>query len=197
MKPNENNERSSVRVPVYFPLRYRPLAEPSDWEVEAIRHHRTCDRFGAPPTAFTDLPGDLNDLNEFQEMQPTLFRMWMSLERKMDHLIWQENRAAWEETANTFEGRCVDLAAGGAGISLTDPPAVGRRLILRIAPPTFPPFLLETAAEVVRHDPDPTDPSRTLVSTSFVAINDHDREDLISYLFKRQREILRMGQEYI
>lgn len=195
MKPNDNNERSSVRVPVFFPIRYRPMEEPSDWTVEAIRHHRTCDRFGAPPTAFTDLPSDLNDLNEYQEMEPTLFRMWMSLERKLDHLIWQENRGAFEDVDRTTEARCIDLSAGGAGFSTTEPVTLGARLLLRIAPPTFPPFLLETAAEVIRIDPDPVDPARTIVSTTFIAINDHDREDLISYLFKRQREILRMGME--
>jgi hypothetical protein len=193
MNQNDGSERTSVRVPVWFPVRYKKLDDDA-WTINEVESHRTCDRFGAPPNAFADLPADLNDLTEFQEMEPTVFRMWMTLERKLDHVIWLINRDTFEDP--TFSvGRCIDLSAGGARLSITDTFADGERLLVRITPPTFPALVIEVVADVLRTDPDPSDEKRRIISITFAAINPYDREDLISYLFKRQREILRQGQD--
>ncbi len=193
MDRNEPVERQDVRVPVFFPLMWCVAEDPHSLALE-IEHHRTCDRFSTPPTAFTDLPTDLRELTEFKEMSPHIYAMWMSLERKIDRVISLVDKKTYNDP-DMEKGVCTDLSAGGASIRVTGELNVGDVLQVRMSPPTFPPMLVEVAAEVkVCNKVDGRD-GEWLVSTSFIKINHSDREDLVMYIFKRQREILRVQSE--
>ncbi len=181
--------RSNVRVPAYFALRYSIPKDPDSLLLE-IESHRTSDRFCTPPTAFTDLPADLTELNEFQETQPHIYRMWMTLERKLDYLIHFLNEDVYNDP-DMDEAFCINLSAGGVRIRTPLKPAPDAVYLVRMAPPTFPALLVEALATVIESTVDEEREGHFLVSFSFTAINLQDQEDLISYLFKRQREILR------
>jgi len=189
----ESFERQDVRVSVYFPVRWRIAENPEDL-VEEINNHRTCDRFTTPPTAFTDLPSDLADLTEFQEMSPHIYRMWMTLERKLDHIIRLLNQKVFDDPGME-EGFCLDISAGGAMIRTAKKVEPGERLLVRMAPPTFPMFIIEVVALVKSAEPDEAREGKWIISVEFEALNHSDREDLITYIFKRQREILRKKSE--
>jgi len=189
MDQREDSERTTVRVAVYFPIRYR-VADDFEHLSTLITRHRTSDRFSAPPTAFTDLPSDLTELTEFQETSPHLYRMWMSMERKIDHLVWLLSRESFEDPAMK-DAVCLDLSAGGALIQTGEKPEQGAHLLLRLTPPTFPVFILETVGKVITGGHSAQEEGKWLSNIEFTAINKSDQEDLITYIFKRQREILR------
>ncbi|VAX16169.1 hypothetical protein MNBD_NITROSPINAE04-1512 [hydrothermal vent metagenome] len=189
MDHNNPGERNDVRVAVFFPIRWKKPDNVADLSAE-IENHRTCDRFATPPTAFTDLPSDLSDITEFQEMEPHTLTMWMSLERKLDHIIRRIDQKTFDNP-NMEQGRCLNISAGGAYLRISKKLAVGDTIQARLAPPTFPLFIVEILGVVMSIKPDKNNKGDFLVSVSFTAINHSDREDLITYVFKRQREILR------
>lgn len=189
MDRDEAFSRQDVRVKVYFPIRWTGALDPGDL-AEEIRSHRSCDRFTTPPTAFTDLPTDLADLTEFQEMSPHIYSMWMSIERRLDHVIRLLSQKVFD-APEMERGYCLNLSAGGALLRLMEKPERGQKLLVRMNPPTFPLFILEIIAVAKSVAPDAEKGGGWLVSVEFEAINDQDREDLITYIFKRQREILR------
>jgi len=189
MERDNISERGNVRVSVYFPVRFRLPSDP-DHLADLITSHRTCDRFGAPPSAFSDMPSDLTDLTEFQETSPHLFSMWMSLERKIDHLIWMTHKETFEDR-DMEQGVCIDMSAGGACIQTDRALAPGNTIHMRMSPPTFPVFLIETLGVVISSHRNERDKGKWSTRVEFTAINKSDQEDLITYIFKRQREILR------
>lgn len=189
MDRNEFYDRQDVRVAVYFPVRWRKTEDPENL-AEEIRNHRTSDRFTTPPTAFSDLPSDLADLTEFQEMSPHIYSMWMSMERKMDHIIRLLSQKVFDDPR--FElGYCLNLSAGGALLRLASELKPGDILQARFTPPTFPLYIAEAVSSVKSVEPDKEREGQWLVNISFDTINKNDKEDLVSYIFKRQREILR------
>jgi len=192
MDREEKSERAAVRVNASFGINLRPLGEGEEGLALEIENHPTSDRYHAPPASFADLPADLNDLAEFQEMQPHIYRMWMTLERKLDYLIRLQNPAVFDDPSMT-EYFCIDLSAGGARVRFDDAPTPGKRYLFRLTPPVFPALLVEAVGTVIGVEED--EAGSKIVSFEFTALNIEDREALITYLFKRQREILRQKQD--
>lgn len=189
MDRNSSFDRENVRVAVFFPVKWKP-AENSDDLKALIQSHRTSDRFTAPPTAFSDLPSGLVDLTEFQETAPHIYTMWMTMERKLDHIIWLLNRQSFDDDGME-EGVCVNLSAGGASVRTKRKLAEGEMIHLRMTPPAFPLFLVEVLGQAVASEPDEQKEGEWVSRLGFAAINKTDKEDLITFIFKRQREILR------
>jgi len=183
--------RENVRVEVFFPIRWRKPENTDDLK-KSIINHRTCDRFSAPPTAFADLPADLTDLAEFQETSPHIYRMWMALERKIDHIIWLMNKNVFDD-ADMDDGVCLDLSVGGASVQISQELLVGEEIHLRMSLPMFPVFLVEAVGKALSSKQDVEKEGKWIANLEFTAINTSDSEDLISFIFKRQREILRDG----
>lgn len=193
MERNDISERDSVRVSVFFPAKWRRAEDAEDLGLE-IESHRTSDRFTTPPTAFSDLPSDLNDLTEFQEMSPHTLTLWMSMERKLDYLIRMINPNVFDDPSME-QCICIDLSSGGAHLRMEAHVKVEDKLLLRLAPPTFPQFIVEAVVIVKSVEVDNENEGRSLIRVEFSSINLNDKEDLISYIFKRQREILRLKSE--
>lgn len=189
MDADSSTPRENVRVDVFFPIRWRIPEEVGDLK-KSIINHRTCDRFSAPPTTFADMPADLVDLTEFQETSPHIYRMWMTLERKLDHLIWLMNKNTFVDSGME-DGVCLDLSVGGASVLISRNLSAGEEIHLRMSPPIFPVFLVEAVGRVISSGKDSEKEDKWVASLEFTAINTSDSEDLISYIFKRQREILR------
>lgn len=191
MDRDNSASRENVRVEVFFPIRWRMPEDIGDLK-KSIINHRTCDRFSAPPSTFADLPADLIDLTEFQETSPHIYRMWMALERKLDHLIWLMNKNTFVDSGMD-DGACLDLSVGGASVQISKKLSAGDEIHLRMSPPIFPVFLVEAVGKVLSSDKDSEKEDKWVTNLEFTAINTSDSEDLISFIFKRQREILRDG----
>ena len=190
MDHDESEKRGAVRVAVYFPVRLRKVEGAEAQRLALmVKSHRSADRFHLPSEPSGDAMAT-SEFTEWRQAAPHIFAMWESLERKLDHLTWLLRREAVDEPGMA-EGICLDLSAEGAKVATAVPLAPGDTVLIRMAPPTYPKTLVETVAEVLTcgHEPGPEEhPAATV---RFAAINSADTEELISYIFKRQREILR------
>lgn len=189
--------RDSLRVAVHFPLLFTTLSEK---EFESIKDsfcfHRTSDREG--------IPSPVQDVYTIQTMEQELensfghafVHMWRLLNNKLDLIYSTISRAGLEEWK--CKATCVEL--GGQGLKMTETGGAleaNQYLKLRISPHTYPPFAVEVLGRIQRLEKTEGENGNNSYEAAvvFEAINRDDQEALIAYLFKRQREIIRSGNE--
>ena len=189
---HDSSARGAVRVDTSFALEFRHLQESELHDiVEEITSHRTNDRLGYPPPE-SDLPADLDNLKDYQETTSQVMKMWVSIEQKLNVLIKLAGDKA-HGIVNAEKGIVKDISAKGLMMKTEAELKEGEYLMLRISPPTFPSFILDAVGKVLSCGPGGKDMRHCKVE--FTALNPDDREILIAYVFKRQREILRSRLE--
>lgn len=193
----EKDMRDSLRVAVHFPLLFTSISKK---EFESIKDsfclHRTSDREGIP-SPFQDASTIQMMERELEEtLGPAFIQMWRLLNHKLDLIYATLSRGGPGEWQG--EATCVEL--GGQGLKIADRSGVleaNQYLKLRISPLTYPPFSVEVLGKLQRTEKEEDENGAPVYKAAieFEAINKDDQEALIAYLFKRQREIIRSGNE--
>ncbi|MBI5748918.1 MAG: PilZ domain-containing protein [Nitrospinae bacterium] len=191
METNSVNEssqmRGSVRVDVSFPVSFDLVSE-NDYEKikSVIISHRTGDREG-------DLM-PLLGVEELESLDITVAKIWLSMNSKLDYIIKLLKQR--EDGVEEKEGLCKDISGKGIKMIYKGNLSTGQCIHLRIHPPTFPPLSVVALGKILRGE-------RTAIcregeietAVEFDTIHEDDREEIISYVFKRQRELLRARRE--
>ena len=191
METNSANEssqmRGSVRVDVSFPVSFDLVSE-NDYEKikNVIVSHRTGDREG-------DLM-PLLGVEELESLYITVAKIWLSMNSKLDYIIKLLKQSG--EGVEEKEGLCKDISGKGIKMIYKGNLSAGQCIHLRIHPPTFPPLSVVALGKILRAE-------RTALcregeietAVEFDTIHEDDREEIISYVFKRQRELLRARRE--
>lgn len=191
METNSANEssqmRGSVRVDVSFPVAFDLVSE-NDYEKikNVIVSHRTGDREG-------DLM-PLLGVEELESLDITVAKIWLSMNSKLDYIIKLLKQRG--EGVEEKEGLCKDISGKGIKMIYKGNLSDGQYIHLRIHPPTFPPLSVVALGKILRAE-------RTAIcregeietAVEFDTIHEDDREEIISYVFKRQRELLRARRE--
>ncbi|MCC7202904.1 MAG: PilZ domain-containing protein [Nitrospirae bacterium] len=133
-------------------------------------------------------------LDEVEEHNTRLFHHIVELHRKLDILIETvspENRTIVEVPRE----RNVCISASGMRIQLDTPVIAGQMILLCLILPFLPPASIFVTGEVIRSEMSDNvtqdeEPSCGTV-INFLTIKEDDREALIRYIFKRQRDMLR------
>lgn len=179
--------RGSVRVDVSFPVSFDLVSE-NDYEKikNVIVSHRTGDREG-------DLM-PLLGVEELESLDITVAKIWLSMNSKLDYIIKLLKQRV--EGVEEKEGLCKDISGKGIKMIYKGNLSAGQCIHLRIHPPTFPPLSVVALGRILRAE-------RTALcgegeietAVEFDTIHEDDREEIISYVFKRQRELLRARKE--
>lgn len=191
MKNNPATEssqlRNHVRVDVSFPVAFDLVSE-NDYEKikNVIVSHRTGDREG-------DLM-PLLGVEELESLDITVAKIWLSMNSKLDYIIKLLKQSG--EGVEEKEGLCKDISGKGIKMIYKGNLSAGQCIHLRIHPPTFPPLSVVALGRILRAE-------RTALcregeietAVEFDTIHEDDREEIISYVFKRQRELLRARKE--
>ncbi len=187
METNAANEsaqmRDSVRVDVSFTVTFT-LIDEKDYENLKIftLSHRTGDREGDITPYFA--------AGELESLDPTLVKIWLSMNSKLDYVIniLRRNETGGKEK----EGLCKDISGKGIKMLYKGDLSAGQYIQLKIRPPTFPPFTVISVGKILRAEKSPASKEGEIeAAIEFDAIHEDDREEIVSYVFKRQRELLR------
>jgi len=182
---------SNISVEMTFPVRFKVIETEEEFQELSnfARIHRTSHREGLPSgkscLSITEKFQDSNyggkTLN--QELKDILSH----LESKIDiliNLVAQDKDAKNEEYP--YEGFCQRLSCGEMDITLPEDEKIkdcfGIQVL--ISPPTLPPVRVNCTGTLEKEG--------NLYKMAFVGLNTDDREDLLGYLIKRERELLRM-----
>lgn len=183
------SDRTFARVAVSFPVRFSVVSE---FEYEALRPvfmaSPTRERYdagaGEPQSASKEVPGS---------MASAIIDRLSAIEKKLDQLLGVTSSEEEGSGLAVETGHTRDIS--GAGIRLGTRVALGVGWGLNIMVKTIEPFPLDVTVlgRVVRILPH-AEGSIYESACKFVVVNEEDREEINSFVFKRQRELARIRQ---
>ncbi|MCC6544018.1 MAG: PilZ domain-containing protein [Nitrospirae bacterium] len=179
------DRRENVRIIDKIPLAYRFVT------AEDIAENNRPERYF--PYIWNKYP-QLLPSEELEENHTKLLNHIIDLHRKMDILI-ETVAPECRTIVEIPKEQDVCISASGIRIHLDTPATAGQLMILCIVLPFIPPASIFVTGEVIRRDmsedliPDEKNYFETVIN--FLTIKEDDRETLIKYIFKRQRDMLR------
>lgn len=189
-------KRKSARIPDSFTIKYKLVAQ-KDFEKKAniYKNRRTVERMEnkEPDTNLLDL--DWASFENEVDCNPVLIKILSYLDKKLEVILNKQNEIlsnihAQQKKEGIYKtGNCIDISGTGAKILVDKELDIKSILELSIEPPIYPPIRVVTLGKVIRISYK-SKKSVYEVSLEFIAINEYDRENLIKYIFKRQRELI-------
>ena len=179
------DRRENVRVRDRIPVSYRFVT------AEEIAENSRPESYF--PYIWNKYPQVL-PLEEVEEHHTRMLNHIIELHRKMDILI--EKVAPESGTIVEIpKEKDVCISASGIRIHLDTPVMPGQIIILCIVLPFIPPANIFVTGEVIKHgmpaDTNLEEASSFGTAINFLTMKEDDRETLIRYIFKRQRDMLR------
>jgi hypothetical protein len=200
IEKNENSEesRNSVRIPDSFTINYNIVTQ-KEYNKKASLYisRRTASRSGARNSEVEAFSFDWSHIEDEVDFDPVLVKILFYLDQKIDKVISNQKKIlnkfdTVEDVQDVSEtGECIDISGSGIHMLITESLNPSSLLELTIEPPINPPIQVILLGKLSRicqsKDMDNNDFE---VSVTFAAINEDDRESLIKYIFKRQRELI-------
>jgi hypothetical protein len=163
--------REFSRVDSYLPLQARLV--PAE-ERETIR-------------ARTSGPTSIGESRALPDLQDRLLNDWIKiLNSKLDTII--NILALQREGFSSMPVSSVNISGGGLGFFSKDRYTLGNIIEIKTVLPMTPPVALFIYGEVVKID---QRSNGYMVATKYVAMDEDIRDEIVKFVFRRQREILR------
>ena len=188
---SETNEREYFRIEDRLSIEFRRLTPEEFQGIESIiRYHPSCKSEKRESHGFQ---GDF--VARAGEEEKELFAYLKLLERKLDTILELLESKKGGEAYKSLYTR-VNISGAGIRFLSDEPLDAGERVELRIALPTSPFTRLSTLCEVVRAErPAEDEGTGWQIALKFTVINEYDRDVLINYIFKKEREKMRSEKE--
>ncbi|MBI5143012.1 MAG: PilZ domain-containing protein [Nitrospirae bacterium] len=133
---------------------------------------------------------------EFQAVETgeaAILKYLMAVNAKLDLLI---NAMITEKGGvGKARNRRVNVSACGMRFAMDTKPVIGDIVELKMILPGVPPMAVDAFGEVVWIEGAPQPDGRYLVAARFVAMDDDVRDEIVGYIFNRQREHIRNRRE--
>ncbi len=197
---NENSDesRNSVRIPDSFTINYNIVTQ-KEYNKKATLYinRRTANRPGAKSSEVDAFSFDWSHIEDEVDFDPVLVKILFYMDQKMDKIIANQEKIlnkvdTVEEVQDISEtGECVDISGSGVNMLVTGKLSPGSLLELTIEPPINPPIQIILLGKLSRICQSKDNENNDFeASVTFTAINEDDRENLIKYIFQRQRELI-------
>ncbi len=200
---NENNEnsvenRNSVRIPDSFTINYNIVTQKEyDKKASIYISRRTANRSASKKHDSDIFSFDWSHIEDEVDFDPVLVKILFYLDQKIDKVISNQEKILKkfdtedEEQDVSASGECIDISGSGVNLHVSEKIHEEDLLELTIEPPINPPIQIILLAKPTRICPSKDKENNGFdVSVTFTAINEDDREELIKYIFQRQRELL-------
>ncbi|MCP4268590.1 MAG: PilZ domain-containing protein [Candidatus Brocadiaceae bacterium] len=194
-EPSSN--RKAVRIQDAFTIDYNIITqEEYDKKVPLYIGRRTINRTAIKQKTST-LPFDWSHIEDEVDFDPVLVKIMFYLDQKIDIILSNQEKILKKlETDNDVpdayaSGKCIDISATGINMFVTNKLNEDTLLELTLAPPNNPAIHIIALCKLKRISPSTDKETNGFeISLTFTAINEDDREELIKYIFQRQREMI-------
>ncbi len=180
--------RTHLRVDAFIKLDYKKISEE---ELQEKRKKYILNMAGDSEAYLIHQQRLLSEEFESQaSIPPEIINEIHSINRKLDFIIKIIGR---QDEENIFNKKPIEVNLSGSGIRFHSQDVFSEKdyLDMSIVLPVSSGIMIEMIGEVVRCAPLDNDEAVNDIAIKFVAINEDDRECIIRYVFKRQRELLR------
>jgi hypothetical protein len=195
-KKEPSSNRKAVRIPDAFTISYKIITqEEYDKKAPIYIGRRTINRTAIKRKTST-LSFDWSHIEDEVDFDPVLVKIMFYLDQKIDIILSNQEKILKKlETDDVQDapasGYCIDISATGISMFVTDKLNEGSLLELTLEPPNNPAVLIIALCKLMRICPSTDKGTNGFeVSLTFTAINEDDREELIKYIFQRQREMI-------
>ncbi len=188
------NKREYARTEEEFAIEYTPLSKEEYARLSPdYDRWRTSERGESPmnPESFLEALRAKGGGPQELELLRQVARMFSLVERKLDQLLRLVDKRT--SSGEMESGTCRDLSGSGMRFSCQWPLTKGWLLRVVVPLPPLHPVTVSALAEVVESRPSAAASSTEPydVAVRFTNIHEQDREEIIAYNFKRQRELAR------
>ncbi len=196
VKEEPSGNRKAVRIPDTFTINYNIITqEEYDKKAPLYIGRQTINRTAIKQKTST-LSFDWSHIEDEVDFDPVLVKIMFYLDQKIDIILSnQEKILKYLETDDVQDayasGECIDISATGINMSTQEKLNEDTLLELTLAPPNNPAIHITALCKPMRICPSKDKEKKCFeVSLTFTAINEDDREELIKYIFQRQREMI-------
>ena len=195
---NYSENRKSARIPDSFQIHYKMITQKEYEKLSTFYiNRRTANRPASKRYEADALALDWISLENETGYNPFLVQLLSYIDKKMDMILFRQEEILKHLTPSEQKGsindtgECIDISGTGLNI-LTDQNLKKETILeLLIEPIIYPPVHIVTLGKVLRTKATrKKERSGFEVSVRFTSINEDDREELIKYIFKRQRELI-------
>jgi len=185
------NTRAHVRMDVVLLLQYRKLTPEECEDLDSITLNENKESLS--PLSFSLRPfmeGEGRE-EELGKIDPFILNALIDINLKLNLII---SAISSEGKKNFFNRVPIEgsLSEGGLGFTTGETIAEGDILAIEIMLPVFPLAIIKTLGKAVRVQVLPEGGSA--VGLQFINIKEEDRDKIVHYIFKKQREWLRTNK---
>ncbi len=201
-KENEqSSNREAVRIPDTFTINYNIITqEEFDRKAPHYIGRRTINR--TPSKQKTSaLSFDWSHIEDEVEFDPVLVKILFYLDQRIDVILANQEEILKKLKKDDIpdestSGECIDISATGINILIKEKLDEDALLELTLAPPNNPAIHITALCKLIRICPSKDNKTSSFeASLTFTAINEDDREELIKYIFQRQREMIYVSKK--
>ena len=195
---NRDERRNSVRILDSFNINYNIVTQKEyNKKASIFISRRTASRSATRSSDTEAFSFDWSHIEDEVDFDPVLVKILFYLDQKIDKIISNQDRIlknfdTEEEVQELSEaGECIDISGSGAHMLVTEELNPGTLLELTIEPPFNTSIQIILLGEISRISKSNDKENNGFeASITFTAINEDDRENLIKYIFQRQRELI-------
>ena len=195
---NRDERRNSVRILDSFNINYNIVTQKEyNKKASIFISRRTASRSATRRSDTEAFSFDWSHIEDEVDFDPVLVKILFYLDQKIDKIISNQdiilkNFDTEEEMQELSEaGECIDISGSGAHMLVTEELNPGTLLELTIEPPFNTSIQIILLGEISRISKSKDKENNGFeASITFTAINEDDRENLIKYIFQRQRELI-------
>ena len=195
---NRDERRNSVRILDSFNINYNIVTQKEyNKKASIFISRRTASRSATRSSDTEAFSFDWSHIEDEVDFDPVLVKILFYLDQKIDKIISNQDRILKnfdtdEEVQELSEaGECIDISGSGAHMLVTEELNPGTLLELTIEPPFNTSIQIILLGEISRISKSNDKENNGFeASITFTAINEDDRENLIKYIFQRQRELI-------
>ena len=195
---NRDERRNSVRILDSFNINYNIVTQKEyNKKASIFISRRTASRSATRSSDTEAFSFDWSHIEDEVDFDPVLVKILFYLDQKIDKIISNQDRIlknfdTEEEVQELSEtGECIDISGSGAHMLVTEELNPGTLLELTIEPPFNTSIQIILLGEISRISKSKDKENNCFeASITFTAINEDDRENLIKYIFQRQRELI-------
>ena len=195
---NIDERRNSVRILDSFNINYNIVTQKEyNKKASIFISRRTASRSATRSSDTEAFSFDWSHIEDEVDFDPVLVKILFYLDQKIDKIISNQDRIlknfdTEEEVQELSEtGECIDISGSGTHMLVTEELNPGTLLELTIEPPFNTSIQIILLGEISRISKSNDKENNGFeASITFTAINEDDRENLIKYIFQRQRELI-------
>jgi len=182
-----SRKREYLRLPIKVPFSFNIVDESEKNRIieEISTGSSVCPAF-ENVESFAKLIMEQHKMQETKEMNPVLLEMLLLIMKKLERL--EEHLIGSSDSTYKNRGVTEDLSGGGFSFITTENYPIGTLMDVFLDIRMFPKCGIRALGKIVRNEH--LSEGRIKYGVGFEFIREEDREDIIKYLFIKQREIL-------